>query len=961
MNYKVYISSLMFFVALEGVAQGMPDLLNVQVQNRYKYRSDGQPGRVIQLSYRGSENLTTAKVKIISKYGNEALVVEGVRNDSIPVFLSPKIGVDQTDTVVVSLQLSNQQVSREVIVPKMRHWTVYIYPHSHVDIGYTNTQANCEFIHKHNLDVAMDLIEKTANYPEDARFRWNPEVTWPVERYLATESKEKKERLMKFIKDGSISIDAGYISTNTSAASDEELLHLFSFGKKMARESGRPVQTMVQVDVPGMSWGVVSAAKQMGIKYCLSPYNGIGRIGLASQFECKPFWWVGPDKKTKVLFLQTGSYNPGAQLKGMPYAMEIMGQTDRSKIMPFIKTDNPRAHFIDPYLDQRLPWLESRKDYPYDVFPMTWSMADNTPIDVDLPDAVKSWNEEYAYPHLKICTATEMVGVFEEKWGDQLPTLQGDYTEYWTDGLGTAAKQTGRSREVKEQLVQAEILWSMLNPKQAAPDEDIQEAWRYMLLSTEHTWMFSDPYKEPISSEILKVKFGYFDTAAKLTEQVLQQAYAKVENKTSDRFSVFNTNTWNQSGVVYLSNEQVTDNNTVMDEKGQEVLSQRLSTGELAFWASDVPALGCKTYRLCKVEKKDVRPVAANTTLLDNGTVRVKVDPVTGDVVSLVKDGVEYVDSRSASALNSFRYLKKDDTSGRATKATNNRLVCKDYGPLVYSILVQSDAEGCNSLEREIRLVKGSSVVELNNVVDKQAIIEKEGLHFGFGFDVPNGVTKMNIPWGVMELEKDQLPVANRNWMAMQRWMDVSNDVKGITLCSLNACMIESGDLTANILGDALAYPWIKKLQPSTTFYSWALNNHWYTNFPLSQEGKISFKYRLYPHNNRYDVVEATRFGLEQFRPFIVVQTAKEMKPLKKYFVLDDPEIFLSTFKPLEKGKSSLLRLYSVSEQDKQVVIRWIDRQPKRCYYVMNGECTQVDSQQIQIPAKGVVTLRIDW
>ncbi len=31
---------------------------------------------------------------------------------------------------------------------------------------------------------------------------------------------------------------------------------------------------------------------------------------------------------------------------------------------------------------------------------MTWCMADNTPVDADLPDAVKSWNEEYAYPHL---------------------------------------------------------------------------------------------------------------------------------------------------------------------------------------------------------------------------------------------------------------------------------------------------------------------------------------------------------------------------------------------------------------------------------------------------------------------------------------------------------------------------------------------------------------------------------
>ena len=222
----------------------------------------------------------------------------------------------------------------------------------------------------------------------------------------------------------------------------------------------------------------------------------------------------------------------------MPYAIEIMGQTDRTKIMPFVKTDNPRAHFIDPYLDEQLPELEKRKDYPYSIFPMTWAMADNTPVDVDLPEAVKSWNEDYAFPHLKICTATEMAEAFTKNYADQIPTRKGDYTEYWTDGLGSAAKQTGMGREVKERLIQAEILWSIMNPKKELPD-DFSEAWRHILLSTEHTWMFSDPYKEPISREILQVKFGYFEKACELTEKMLQEAVQSVTDSTSNRFMVF--------------------------------------------------------------------------------------------------------------------------------------------------------------------------------------------------------------------------------------------------------------------------------------------------------------------------------------------------------------------------------------------------------------------------------------
>lgn len=121
----------------------------------------------------------------------------------------------------------------------MRHWTVYIYPHSHVDIGYTNTHENVEFIHKRNLDVAIELAAKTATYPEEARFKWNPEVIWPVERYMKSESKEKRERLIAAIQDGTIALDAGYVNTNTSASSDEELLKLFEYGKQIERLTGK--------------------------------------------------------------------------------------------------------------------------------------------------------------------------------------------------------------------------------------------------------------------------------------------------------------------------------------------------------------------------------------------------------------------------------------------------------------------------------------------------------------------------------------------------------------------------------------------------------------------------------------------------------------------------------------------------------------------------------------------------
>lgn len=942
-----------------------PDLLDIQVCNHYKFRVDKEAGREIVLTYRGDKELEGSEVEICSRKGNENTVLSGVESKSAAVLLPPQVGVKGNDTIVVNLKLGGETISREVVVPAMRHWTVYIYPHSHVDIGYTNTQENVEFIHKRNLDVAMDLADKTRNYPEDARFRWNPEVVWPIERYLNSESPERKKRLLKAIRRGDISVDAGYVSTNTSASSDEELLQLFRFGKEIESQTGIPVQTMVQTDIPGMSWGTVTAANQMGIKYILSLFNGYDRTGWTHEFSFHPFWWTGPDGKSKVLFLQPGAYTPGALAKGKYFWPQLAGQTDRSKLIPVVKTDNPRANFIDSYLAEMLPKLEKDELYPFDIFPMTWCMADNTPIDVDLPEAVKSWNEEYAYPHVKICTATEMMQAFENRWGDQLPVLQGDFTEYWTDGLGTSAEKTGESREVKERLVQAEILWSMLRPKEEEPQELIREAWRNMILSTEHTWAFMDPNRQPIQNNILETKYGYFDKTKSVTDQILSMACEKVEDKTSDQISVFNTESWAKAGLVTLSKEISGQYGRVLDAEGKEVECQRLSSGELVFMAENVPALGYRNYRL---EKGDVSHEKAqqipSTAILDNGLVQVKIDPLTGDVCHLLYQGEEFVDPEALVALNSYRYLKGGETSGRAYKATNVRITTGECGPLVNSLIIESDAKGCRGLRREIRLTKGSAVIEFNNVVDKIGILDKEGVHFGFAFNIPQPVVRANIPWGVMELEKDQLKAGNRNWIAMQRWLNISNDKKGVTWCSLNACAFESGDMTANIIGGAFESPlWLRKIEPSSTIYSWALNNHWHTNFRLSQEGKIEFKYRLLPHVGEYDAVRANRFALEQYRPLVAVQTRKTFTLERTLSIQGSDKVVLSNYQTHDRGKSNTIRLFSLSDIDEPVSLHWGLKKPKSVSYVEYGAEPQPvgNGERIIVPGRGICTLRIIW
>lgn len=170
-----------------------PDLLDVRICNHYKYRPDKEAGREIVLTYRGEKKINRVKVNISSLQGNETTLIQVSRPDSIPVLLLPQIGLGKTDTIIASLQIGEETLSREVIVPAMRHWTVYIYPHSHVDIGYTNTQENVEFIHKRNLDVAMDLAEKNGRLSGRSPFPLEP-GSYMAHRTVLEQRTSRKEK-----------------------------------------------------------------------------------------------------------------------------------------------------------------------------------------------------------------------------------------------------------------------------------------------------------------------------------------------------------------------------------------------------------------------------------------------------------------------------------------------------------------------------------------------------------------------------------------------------------------------------------------------------------------------------------------------------------------------------------------------------------------------------------------------
>ena len=256
----------------------------------------------------------------------------------------------------------------------------------------------------------------------------------------------------------------------------------------------------------------------------------------------------------------------------------------------------------------------------------------------------------------------------------------------------------------------------------------------------------------------------------------------------------------------------------------------------------------------------------------------------------------------------------------------------------------------------------GLDRVELINTLDKKPIREVEGVHFGFAFNLPKAVVRMNSSWAVAEPEKDQIPGACKNWFSIERWVDISGPKHGVTWVTLDAPLVEIGGLTANLprsQPDPKAY--LEHITPSPTLYSWVMNNHWHTNYRADQEGVTTFRYFIGPHKS-YNSLAAHRLGIECSQPLIATPAVGAASALAESRLQVRPETILVTaFKPSDDGKAYIVRLFNVGDAAESATISWSRPVPSQLWLSDASEQPlQKISGSIRIPAMDIVTLRAE-
>ena len=380
------------------------------------------------------------------------------------------------------------------------HRDLHLVHHSHTDIGYSHLQAEVERIQNNNIYKALELIDRTKDYPEGSRFVWNVESLWAVENFLGIASETDKQRFIAAVKAGRIALSANYANILSGLCTPEEMHWIVEYADSLRKWYDLPITMAMQTDIPGMNWSMVDAYAAHGIRHLSQGPNyipdlpdGGDRIGstLREQGD-KPYWWKSTTGKDSILVWTAGQGYGGWH-----------GFTAGA-----IKERGTRK--IAAYMSEL-----AAKGYPYDMVQWRYNIvSDNGPVDSTLSDFVRDWNEKYASPRLIIANAGTMMQEFETKYGKQIPTWSGDFTPYWEDGAYSTAKEEGDVRMLSSRL--SSVIEASKVFDRQLDSELLYRAKRSIVMWHEHTWgswcSISDPDAH-FTTDQWQVKKGFADSA----------------------------------------------------------------------------------------------------------------------------------------------------------------------------------------------------------------------------------------------------------------------------------------------------------------------------------------------------------------------------------------------------------------------------------------------------------------
>jgi alpha-mannosidase len=868
--------------------------------------------------------------------------------------------------------------------------TIYVIHHSHTDIGFTHDQPIFWGLQTRFIDDALHFIEEYADkHPFESAFRWTVETTCGLEEWLKTARDSDIDRLVWAEKNGYLEVTAMFANI-TPLLDIPQLIESLRPVQRLRAEYGFDIRYAMNCDVNGQNWTLADVLLDAGIEGFSMAINH--HFGGPPDPRPNVFLWQAPSGRTLP------AHNGWQYSKATDFGL---GDDTDERFAEWL----PR---IESYLDEihyPLPFLILEGFHPFGDNGSAWNAY---------AEFAQRWNASGRAP--RIITATpRMFWDRVKNHRSELPTLRGDWTDYWNFGCISAARETTIARSTRQRLYRADAIQTLTPAtaaKGAAPAASPKrrgaqrsEAWRNLILYGEHTWGADSATNQPeiedsLSMDNHKKHFAYQarSLSLMLERDALADLTRQVMRNDPDELLIFNPLPWARTISGPLSRHLIIPRGLPDDATAGRLFQDRFArptdvwtnnenreyNGGMGWWLppTQIPAMGyalVATSDLASMQEA----ISDEDSTIENHRYRLTFDLECGGIISLLDKHLdrEWIDRAAGYPLHGFVHETVDDHDhewprkllfdmdwapttetnrgwkfdwpARRTRPT--KVLWHKVYRLPFATIVEQRLEHANvgQLCQRVLLPYGADHIECQSEWQMGLTAHPEATYLLFPFDLPRAQARFDVGGVSVRPHADQLPGVCRDYFTVQSWVDFNDGAHGVTIATPDNPMIQLGDFS-------FAHNRSDFTLNRAMLLGWVTNNYWETNFPAYQPGTVTARYHILPYAGNFDETRAQRFAAEAAHARPLVQHMGEA-PLSQALPisgtllhLPEPPICVQSIVRTDEGVT--ITLFNASDEMQSASVRSALLTIQRAWQCdLFGQVTNelaVDDQGVEVSIK---------
>jgi alpha-mannosidase len=759
----------------------------------------------------------------------------------------------------------------------MKQFTVRLVGNAHIDMAWLWPWTETVEVVRDTFTTALQLMNE---YPHFIYSQSSvQDYEWLQDKYPA-----EFAEIQKRVKEGRWELVGGmWVEPDLNMPDGESMVRQILVGKRYFQKNfGVDVNVGWNPDTFGYTWQLPQLYKRSGFDTFVTQKMSWNDTTV---FPYKLFWWQSPDG-SKVLTYFPHTYN---------------GTTEPVGLANDIAVYVPSTHF--PEIMQ------------------LYGVGDHGggPTRQELDEAVRLENPATIFPRAEFSTARSFFDDVEKALnsGDlKLPVWNNEL--YLEDHRGCYTTQSETKKQIRhneQQLENAEkfAALSFLTTKQPYSNTDFEGIWKKVLFDDFHDVMPGSGVGNNYVEALRNLNASSLESG-KILDTSLDNLASRIDTSGQGvPFVVFNPLSWERTEPVTVEVHTPVSGQALeaVDAAGKPLLSQVISTDSgtqrtrLQVMVKEVPSLGYAVIHVVPVTHATslTSSLKVDGTTIENQFLRVKIDPKTGCVTSLVSkpDNKETVaPGGCGNLLQTFVDLppvqdaweiKFDGKSWDLTQPEEVKVV--ESGPERVVVRITNKFQNSDFV-RDVIVHADVPRIEVNMKVNwhEQHILLK------VGFPVNAQATKatFEIPYGTIERPTTRNTPAEQAQFEVpaQRWGDISNTNQGFSL--LNASKY-GYDAKGNVIRLSLLRS---------------------PNMPapdgrFADQGYHEFTYALYPHSGDWKTGGTMRQGYELNYPLLPVEVQPHTGswPQRRSFATVEPDnVIVTALKKAEDSDDLVFRFY---------------------------------------------------